>query len=834
MRCGATVGKQSRITPTLKRASLLMMATAGVFAGSSARATTFVWTKNASGNASGSWAVAANWNNGAGPVASGSDNTADFSTIDLTTTSTVTLDGNQNIGNLIFGDPTPTNLFTWVLSPGSPTTSTLTLDAPAAGSPGITVNALGTVTFNVPIDGTMGFTKYGGGQLTLSPSTVNTYTGDTAVRNGTLQLTFANLATPTDLINNQSNLFLDGGKLIVVGKSGAATSQTFAPGSFFVPGFRLSNGNAITMTPNGATSTTLTLSNTWTRDAGATLVVDLSAGTTSNPVALVSTAGQSANSSQTSSTPVIPFTAVKDATGMGFGYVNASSNIVRYTGAVPLTVSGLTASSTPSGSKDVSLNPTMNYSITLDANLTISTASTSLTANSLQLQPSDNTTARTLNLNGKTFGSMQNDASGTLGGIVVNNNAQITVATGQLGLTGNELIIHKSGTANLQLNADVTLAGGSGSGSAGSVTVDGDGSTGLIVIANNTSTYSGGFRLNSGATVVPQASSISNGSGGATSGPFGSGTFTFGGGLIRATSAAPPSPATAYTVDNPVSFAADVNIVSGGSQLAFTGAGTLTGGTRAINNPAGPAVSFNGPIGEATSGSGIIKLGAGIVVLGGANTYTGPTTVSAGTLILNGSVQSAVNVGSTATLAGAGGSIAGPVTVSGSSSKIAPGPLTSAGNASAGPGQLNITGNLTLASTATYAVELSGTTPGNAVFNYDQIKVTGGATVTGSTLTVTTINGFQPQPGNIFYILAQGGTAAPGTFLNRAEGSTFTLGTQTAKITYLANYNFTTDTGTLTGGNDIAISITPEPASIALLGLGGLGLLGRRRRSRNG
>src|SRR5262245_51621646 len=54
---------------------------------SSAHAVTFTWT-NAAG---GSWDTASNWNSGAGPVADGAANVADFNTINPTGDITVTL-----------------------------------------------------------------------------------------------------------------------------------------------------------------------------------------------------------------------------------------------------------------------------------------------------------------------------------------------------------------------------------------------------------------------------------------------------------------------------------------------------------------------------------------------------------------------------------------------------------------------------------------------------------------------------------------------------------------------------------------------------------------------
>lgn len=57
------------------------------------------------------------------------------------------------------------------------------------------------------------------------------------------------------------------------------------------------------------------------------------------------------------------------------------------------------------------------------------------------------------------------------------------------------------------------------------------------------------------------------------------------------------------------------------------------------------------------------KLGAGSVILGGSNSYTGATTVSGGALVINGSLaNSDVTVENLATLRGSG-SIASLVTV---------------------------------------------------------------------------------------------------------------------------------------------------------------------------
>jgi len=112
------------------------------------------WTNSVGG----SWATAANWTNSV--IAAGSGNTADFSELSLGTAPTVTLDGAQTIGNMIFGDQG--NTYGWTLNTG--TGGPLTL---AGGTPTITVNNQ-TTTVGVGLAGSAGLVKAGSGTLVLS------------------------------------------------------------------------------------------------------------------------------------------------------------------------------------------------------------------------------------------------------------------------------------------------------------------------------------------------------------------------------------------------------------------------------------------------------------------------------------------------------------------------------------------------------------------------------------------------------------------------------------------------------------------------------------------
>ena len=101
-------------------------------------ATTFTWIKTSAGNASGSWATQGNWSGGTLPTTT--NDTAAFNTLDITADSTVTLDGNQAVNTLNFSDSASSSAESWLISAGTPSTSTLTL---GGSNPTISVSGVG-------------------------------------------------------------------------------------------------------------------------------------------------------------------------------------------------------------------------------------------------------------------------------------------------------------------------------------------------------------------------------------------------------------------------------------------------------------------------------------------------------------------------------------------------------------------------------------------------------------------------------------------------------------------------------------------------------------------
>jgi autotransporter-associated beta strand protein len=172
--------------------------------------------------------------------------------------------------------------------------------------------------------------------------------------------------------------------------------------------------------------------------------------------------------------------------------------------------------------------------------------------------------------------------------------------------------------------------------------------TGQIVLGG-TNTYSGGTILSSGSIVINNNSAL-----GSISAPL---TISSGSLDLRGYNPRIGALSGAGTIHNKALGLATLSIGNGGNSGTF--AGTIV-----------DHISSGGTVGLTVNG--------GVQTLTGANTYTGPTIISAGTLIVNGSLGATpVTVAAGATLV-VNGTVAGPVTVNGlvSGSGVLNGPLT--------------------------------------------------------------------------------------------------------------------------------------------------------------
>jgi len=261
---------------------------------------------------------------------------------------------------------------------------------------------------------------------------------------------------------------------------------------------------------------------------------------------------------------------------------------------------------------------------------------------------------------------------------IQNSGTGLLTLTGTLTKNGTTLTL-KGGTYGITVSGTGTIAGSS---SNSDLIVDGGVTT--LATAN---TYNGPTFIIDGATLNANAANALPTSSGRTAVSIdqtGTGTSTLALGASQS-----------------------VASLTGASTSKVTlGSNTLTVGT------SGGSTTFAGVI-SGTLGN-VTKDGTSTQVFSGNNTYTGTTTVSSGTLLINGDQSAAtgnVSVSSTATLGGSG-KIGGAVNASG---------LLAPGNNSIG---VLTVASLALNSSSTVQFEINGTaTPGT---DYDRIVVSGG------------------------------------------------------------------------------------------------------------
>jgi autotransporter-associated beta strand protein len=309
-----------------------------------------------------------------------------------------------------------------------------------------------------------------------------------------------------------------------------------------------------------------------------------------------------------------------------------------------------------------------------------------------------------------------------------------------------------------------------------------------------------------------------------------SGTYRFGAGTAGTWS----SNLSDLQIDSGATFSGAATVIVVDS---LNGAGTLkTGGGITVGTDNGDG-TFSGNIENSSYGSAksLTKTGTGTQILTGTNAYTGTTEINDGTLVVNGtnSGGGTMTININGTLAGSG-SITGDIDVLGT---ISP------GNS---PGTLTQIGDQTWNDGGSFLWEINdsdgtkGADPG-----WDWLDIDG--TLDLSSLTA---GGFTIDIDSLTSSNVAGDAVGFDTYIRDGDIAdySFTIASASAGITGFDAADFVLDSSGFSNrietyygwnwaislsGNDLVLgaSAVPEPSSTALLGLGGLALAVRRKRS---
>ena len=314
----------------------------------------------------------------------------------------------------------------------------------------------------------------------------------------------------------------------------------------------------------------------------------------------------------------------------------------------------------------------------------------------------------------------------------------------------------------------------------------------------NWGSFNGGFDIADAANTFTVKQNLGNGASGrfqkdgaGTLVLTGTNTYSGGtivnGGTLRAGTAGALPDNTAMTVNGGL---LDLN----GFSKTFTSLNG-TGGAIGSSSATARTVTVNGggafagaiQNGPGTGTTALVKNGTATLTLSGASTYTGATTVSAGTLQVDGSLgNTAVTVGNNATLSGKG-TIAGGVTIN-SGGTIAPLPTT------IGVGALTLNAGSKLNF-------LLGSPSASSM-----IQVNGGLTLNGGAISLTQGAGFL---GTDYDLIRYSGALA-GNFTNLSLATpsvgdtTFTLVNDPGAIRIVVGTSLFTWTGATNGDWDTA------------------------------
>jgi autotransporter-associated beta strand protein len=701
-------------------------------------------------------------------------------------TNTLTISGTQGITDL------------------SGTTQTLNVPITLGIAQSFSNTGSGELVISGSVSGTKALTISGGGPATLS-NVNDSYSGGLTISNGRLLVdTFNNVSTNGELGHNTSVT------LGALGGSAGTLEYTGGNASTTMPFTLATGGTGVFQIDSAATSGTL-------------------AGVVSGGGALMSsgsgTLTLSAVNTYTGPTTISSGTLALGGAGtLGSGnYAGAISNsgALVYNSSATQTLSGIISGpgSVTSGSGNLTLSGPNTYT----GGLTVNAATVTITGNQSAATGSINIGNPGVAVSTLNIGTTAQTAATT---VVVSSNNAITVGPPTGGSFGRSIYVYgasaalptsvtDNGSLALQRGSSLYMNAFSTWTQNGAMTVAGNGGYTALLSSTGSFIYAGSSPiLFQGTLNAGLANEIA----------VTSGTFTTGQGINFNQGAANgivllSNSGTLMLSANVPTFATVQAATTGTSQFQ------LGGGAGGVINTGGFSTAISIPFVNAAGATGALtKLGSGTLTLSNSNTYTGTTTVAAGTLFLSGSLSGSSSVkvaGATASTVAAlegTGYIANAVTIGNGGNN--PSTAIISVGVPASTGTMTLGGGLTLNSDAAYVFNLNPT-----LGTSDLLNVTGAITLNSPALTMNLLSDTILSGGQVFDIANSSTNTFNGTFAGLSDGTQFAQGDNTYQINYGTSVP---DELTLT-----VVAAIPEPGTWAML-LCGAGILGIRRLSRRG
>ncbi|MFN7339565.1 MAG: beta strand repeat-containing protein [Opitutia bacterium] len=614
---------------------------------------------------------AANTHSGATTVSAGTLRLAASSAVG--TSSTLTLSG----GSVAFDDSVVANAFT---AGGLAGTANLALQNTAATAVALTVGNASSTSYSGNLSGAGALVKTGSGTLTLSGA--NTH-ASTAVNQGTLSFSStSSLGSGTVSLGSAAAA----GALTYTGAAGDVANNIDLAGT--------TNGGSLTqsgtsgnvrftgsLTATGAGAKSLTLGGTTAGtgelsgliadgDSAVVRIIKIGSGTwTLSNAGNSFTGGVAVNNG----TLQVASLAALGAGTLSIGDVAAGTLV--YTGDAAVTskvvnLSGTTSGATLTHSGTGTLRFTSDFTATGAGSKTLtlsgSTAGVGEIAGAIVNNSAANLTSLTKSGTGTWILSGANTFTGTLsvsaGTLTLGGASALPATSGTVTVSGGTLDLgglSHSTTGALAVNTGSLVSGAiaaasyASSGNAtisatlgGAAAFSKTGSSTTTVLSGSANTFSGQVTVTSGTL---QVSKLADGGSNSSLG-----TGALASSIIVNSGVLSYAGAGGDTTNRAIDMRASASVINNSSTgaIAFTAASVIQGGTASArtltlggtNADANLFASVLGDSGTAANITSLTKSGTGTWVLSGANTYTGVTTVSAGTLRLGAAVSLGSNL----------------------------------------------------------------------------------------------------------------------------------------------------------------------------------------------